>query len=147
MVGGGVVREPIGEEPCEPRSLFSGKGARTLKKFVESRAHCATLPDGVREGKAAARVLPGLFTGRSVHHLLRDAIDGPATTRDVVCEPGVELTRPRNASPHCGRSPRWGRAHHRTPGDDAESAADAGGTRGASLRRRFRPMRPEESDQ
>lgn len=40
----------------------------------------------------AARVLPGLMTGRSVHHLLRDALDGPATTLDVVCDPGEELT-------------------------------------------------------
>lgn len=40
----------------------------------------------------AARALPGLVTGRSVHHLLRDAMDGPATTLDVVCEPGEELT-------------------------------------------------------
>jgi hypothetical protein len=39
----------------------------------------------------AARVLPGLMTGRSVSHLLRDAYDGAASTLDVVCDPGEEL--------------------------------------------------------
>lgn len=40
----------------------------------------------------AARILPGLMTGRSVDHLLRDAFDGPAARLDVVCERGEEMT-------------------------------------------------------
>jgi hypothetical protein len=39
-----------------------------------------------------ARIFPGLMTGRSVHHLLHDAYDGPGTTLDVQCDAGEEMT-------------------------------------------------------
>lgn len=39
-----------------------------------------------------ARVFPGLMTGRSVNHLLANAYDGPATTMEVECRDGDEMT-------------------------------------------------------
>jgi hypothetical protein len=39
-----------------------------------------------------ARVFPGLMTGRTVNHLLSNAYDGPATSMDVVCRDGDEMT-------------------------------------------------------
>jgi hypothetical protein len=39
-----------------------------------------------------ARMLPQIVTGRSVNHLMTDAIDGTAATMEIVCATGEEMT-------------------------------------------------------
>jgi hypothetical protein len=39
-----------------------------------------------------ARAFPGLMTGRTVNHLLSNAYDGPASSLEVDCREGDEMT-------------------------------------------------------
>ncbi len=74
----------VGAVPVNLAGIF-----RVFPRAGDGRMHVHAGYVSVGE---AARILPGLVAGRSVHHLLRNAIDGPATTLDVTCAPGEELT-------------------------------------------------------
>lgn len=66
--------------------------ANILRVFPQARDGRMHVHAGNVTATEMARVFPGLMSGRSVNHLLPNAYDGPATTLDVRCDEGEEMT-------------------------------------------------------
>lgn len=66
--------------------------ADIMRVFPKAEAGQMHVHAGDVSATEMARAFPGLMTGRSVNHLLANAYDGPATSMEVRCLDGDEMT-------------------------------------------------------